>query len=122
MQSTVVTISPEVGQTRVLMVSEGRDVLKAVLPAASGAHRTAATALLEALALWYQQRLSVVLCVDEQPDSCDALGLCDALGYGIAQLHFDVGVAHRNRARRNGRRLTGVGDFRDLRQLHLEVL
>jgi hypothetical protein len=120
MESTIVMIAPEITQTRLLMVSAGRDVLKAVLPSAGSAHRTAATTLLEGLALWYQQRLSVVLCVEEQESSCDALYLCDALGYGIRQLHFDIGVTHRRR-RRSSRCLTGVGDFRDLRQLHLEL-
>lgn len=115
MQQPVVTISPELSQTRILMMDEGgNDVLKAILPSARSAHPKAATTLLEGLALWHQQRLSVVLCVEEQESSCDALMLCDALGYGIQQLHFDTGVVHRGYRRHT---LKGFGDFRDLRRL-----
>ena len=115
MQQPVVMISPELTQTRLLMMDEsGNDVLKALLPSARSAHPQAATTLLEGLALWHQQRLSVVLYVEEEESSCDALMLCDALGYGIRQLHFDIGVVHRGRSRRT---LRGFGDFRDLRRL-----
>jgi len=120
MQPITVTISPELTQTRVLMVREGRDLLKAVLPSAHGAHPQAARTLLEGLALWHNSPLSVVLCVDGQGGSCDGLGLYDALGYGTRQLHFEVAVAHREERTRR-RRLPGVGSFSDLRQLHVEV-
>lgn len=116
MQQPVVTISPELTQTRILMVDNGEDVLKAILPSARSIHPKAATTLLEGLALWYQRRLSVVLNVQEQESSCDTLMLCDALGYGIRQLHFDTGVVHRDSRRRT---LKGLGDFRDLRNLYL---
>lgn len=117
METMTVTISPEWTQTRVLMASPSRDVLKAVLPPLSDAHPQSAIALLEGLSLWHQQRLSVVLCVDEQESSCFALSLCDALGHGAQQLHFEVAVVPRRRPA--VRRIAGVGDFRDLRQLSL---
>ena len=87
-----------------------------------GASRSASTnePLLEGLALWHQRPLCVVLCADaEGPIS--ALGLEDALGFGVRNLHFEVEVALRNRGhRRRARRLAGLGSFGYLRQLCLE--
>ncbi len=120
MSQTVVTIAPEHDKTRVLMASDHQDLLKAVLPAAHLAHPRAAMTLLEGLSLWRQERLSVVLVVDETDRTSSALSLCDALGFGERTLHYEVAVAYRER-RRVRRRIDGVGNFRDLRQLRLEV-
>jgi hypothetical protein len=119
-ETITVTIAPELTQTRLLVVSGERDLVKAVLPPSYGAHPRAAATLLEGLSLWHQQRLSVVLYVDEPERSSCALSLCDALGNGERNVHYEVGVAVRE-ARRPGaaRRIAGVGDFRDLRQLRL---
>lgn len=117
MQAMSVTIAPGWQTTRILAASEDRDVLKAVLPVASSAHPRAATTLLEGLALWHQQPLSVALCVDERDGSCEALQLYDALGYGVQQLHFEVAVVPRTGRGGRGARLGGLGDFRDLRPL-----
>lgn len=70
------------------------------------------------MALWHNRPLSVVLCVDEQGGLSDGMGLYDGLGYGVPQLHFDVAVVPREHRPRR-RRLTGIGKFSDLRQLHL---
>lgn len=116
MQPMIVTISPEPDRTRVLMASNQKDILKAVLPPTSQAHPQAASTLLESLALWHDQRLSVVLLVDEPEGSCAALCLHDGLGLGAWSPHYDVTIAaHARRLAR--RRIPGVGDFRDLRQL-----
>lgn len=120
MKSMVVTLAPERGRTRVLMRCEEQDVLKAVLPSPELAHPRAATTLLESLALWHQTRLSVVLLVDELERSSAALSLYDGLGLGDRTLHYEVAVACRE-PRRPRSRIDGVGDFRDLRQLRLEV-
>lgn len=118
MNPMVVTIAPEIDRTRILMMSEGRDVLKAVLGPAIRAHSKAASTLLEGLALWHQTSLSVVLCADEQ-DRSNGLYLCDALDFGRKTLHYEVGVAVADRPgrRRDRRVLGGLGHFRDLRQL-----
>jgi hypothetical protein len=110
-----VTIAPEPTRVRILATRSDQDILKAVLAPAATIHPRAAATLLEGLALWYQQSLSVVLCADESADSC-AMGLCDGLGFGRSQVHFQVGIAAPVR-RRSRRSIAGLGDFRDLRQL-----
>ena len=118
MLHVVVTVAPEADRTRVLVVENRREVLKAVLGPPSLVHPRAASTLLEGLALWYQTPLSVVLCVDERAGS-SSLHLCDELGFGHKSLHYEVGVAFADRHRRRAPRrdLRGLGDFRDLRQL-----
>lgn len=121
MNPTTITILPEPSQTRLLAISDGREVLKAVLPPAAVAHPAAARTLLEGLALWQQRRLCVVLCADEQDTGSSALGLLDALGFGKQRLHFEVAVVPRGR-RSRCHQLGGLGDFRELRRLTPEVL
>lgn len=70
--------------------------------------------LLEALALWHQQPLRVVLSVaDDQTSSC--LGISDGFGFGQQTLHYHVEVREHARPA-HGRRLGGVADFRYLRR------
>jgi len=116
MESITVTIAPERGHVRVLARQGRRDVLRAILGPASESHPRAASTLLEGLALWHQQRLAVVLCVDETSRG-SALSLSDALDYGRESLHYDVGLAFP--VRRGGRRTHGRTDFGDLRRLSL---
>lgn len=113
-----VTIAPDPARVRLLATRGSNDILKAVLAPATNTHPRAAATLLEGLALWYQQTLSVVLCADDAGDS-SALGLCDRLGFGSRQLHYDIGIATPIRRRRPP--LGGFGDFRDLRQLSLST-
>ncbi len=117
----MVTIAPSRDRTRILITSHDQDLMKAVLPAPEMAHPKAAATLLEGLALWYQQRLSVVLVVDKWERSSGGLYLCDALGYGTQTVHYDVGIAARNH-RRAYRHIEGVGSFADLRNFTAEVI
>lgn len=111
------TMDPRAGETRLLMM-EGRDErMRAVLGPARRAHPRAAETLLEGLALWHQQALSVVLCAGVGGDT-SALRLEDALGFGVRNVHFEVEVALREQGRRP-RRLAALGNFGDLRQLCL---
>lgn len=121
MSQLVVTIAPERDKTRILMADGHQDVLKAILPAARLAHPRAATTLLESLALWHQERLSVALLVDGSDHSSDALCLYDGLGNGDRTVHYEVAVACRERRRRRGR-IDGLGSFHDLRVHRLEVV
>lgn len=122
MGQILVTIAPEPNRVRMLVTSGGRDMLKAVLGPVRACHPRAAATLLEGLALWHEQPLSVVMYADESVDS-SALGLYDALGFGRRTLHYEVGVAYRRRGAHREPRLHRFGDFRDLRRLGLgEVL
>ena len=123
--NTLVRLSAESTRTRVLITQGRTDIGKAILPPSSSAHPRATATLLEGLSLFLNERLCVVLCVDEHSASCGSLGLLDALGYGEQNLFYEVGVAARmSRAdRRRAERalpLPGSGDFRDLRQLTWE--
>ncbi len=123
--NTLVRLSAEATRTRVLITQGPTDIGKVVLPASTSAHPRATSTLLEGLSLFLNQRLCVVLCVDEYSASCGSLGLLDALGYGERSVFYEVGVAARvSRAeRRRAERvlhLPGVADFRDLRQLTWE--
>jgi len=109
-----VTVAPEPTRVRLLATTPKGELMRAVLGPTSRMHPRAAATLLEGLALWQQQALSVVLYADVSADGC-AMGLLDALGGGIRTLHYEVEVALRD-ARRPGR-LGGVGNFRDLQQL-----
>lgn len=110
-------VRPE--STRLLITQEDDEILKAILPPPSQAHPRAATTLLEGLSLWLQRPLSVVLCADE-PVGSSGLGLCDGLGVGKRTLHYEVAVLEGLPLRRRGRRIGGVGNFRELRQLDFE--
>jgi hypothetical protein len=98
-----------------ILVTVGRDeVLRARLGPASQIHRSAAPMLMEALALWYDRRVHVVICAGEDVVSSD-LGLSDGLGYGAQTLHYEVEWLDA-RDRYRARRLRGLGDFRDVRR------
>lgn len=120
MNRITVTLAPEATRVRLLATGPEGEIMRAVLAPATAMHRRAAATLLEGLSLWHQQALSVVLYADA-PDAGCAMGLFDTLGFGERTLHYEVGIALRDG--RRPRRLGGVADFRDLRQLalHAEV-
>ena len=116
MNSILVTLAPAATHVRVLVTGPDGEMMRAVLGAPARMHSRAARTLLEGLALWQQQPLSVVLYVDEPDDGC-AMALLDGLGMGDRTLHYEVGIAVKGGRRQ--RRLGSVGNFRDLRQLAL---
>lgn len=112
-----VVIVPSATRTRVLVAEGPDELLRAVLPSPSLQYERATIAFLEGLALWLNAKLHVVLAVDTKEVGC-CLGLTDELGVGVRSLFFDVDVRDRHvRRRRRGRRIRGLGDFVDLRQL-----
>jgi hypothetical protein len=115
-----VVIVPSATRTRVLVTEGSDELLRAVLPSPSQLrHERATTTFLEGLALWLDAKLHVVLSVDAREAGC-CLGLTDELGVEVRSLFFDVEVRDRQvRRRRRGRRIRGLGDFADLRQLQL---
>jgi hypothetical protein len=107
---------PTPTQTRLMLMDEQDELLRAALPPPwpHPSPLRAAPMLCEALALWLQRPLCVVLGADE-PDGLSALGLCDDLGFGVTTLHYEVEVV-------DPRHRRPLGSFRDLRQLDLRGL
>ena len=111
----IVVIRPEATETK-LLIMKGRDqVMKAVLPPASRAHHRAASTLVEALALWYQQQLSVVLYADVWAEPF-ATGFCDTFGFGEDRLHYAVEVVD-PRPLGKGRQLSFTSCFSELEEI-----
>lgn len=121
MNRLTVTLDPSAEQTRVLVMEGLDERMRAVLGPASRAHPRAAATLLEGLALWHQQALSVVLCADVW-DGTSPLHLEEALGFGARNVHFEVEVALRHERRRRRPLRTSLGSFGDLRQLCLAAV
>jgi hypothetical protein len=106
------TITATSAETRILIEDDSGDRLIARLePLRLAAHGRALPTLLEALALWGGQMLTVVMYVDESFDWTHS-GLADALGFGLETLFYRVEIvplgAHR---RRRPKRLSGLGSF-----------
>lgn len=103
--------------TRVLVRLGNDEVLKAVLrPPSSPPHPRALPTLLEAIALWHQAPVHVVLSATEV-ESWFRLGLVDPLYLGVNTVHYTVELRDRHHGRRQ--RIAGLGSFVDLRQLAL---
>jgi len=103
-----------------VLVSHGPDeLLRALLPAPSKVrHEQSAIRFLESLSLWLDARLRVVLCVDAR-EAGFCLGLTNEMGHGAGSLYYEVEVRDPATLRRRERRIRGIGDFADLRQLRL---
>jgi hypothetical protein len=115
----MVVLIPSATRTRVLLSQGPDELLRALLPPPSQLrHERAALKFLEALAMWLDAKLHVVLSVDAR-EAGFCLGLTDEMGIGMRSLYFDVEVHDRRARRRRGQRIRGIGDFTDLRQLRL---
>lgn len=115
MQATMaLKLDPD--RVRLVLIQGERELLRASLPppARLWAERSARL-LLEALSLWLDARLRVVLAAAD-PAAGFTLDLTDELGVGRHTLYYEVVQAP---ARERPRRLRGVDDFRDVRQLCL---
>lgn len=120
MSRYTVTIAPSETRTRILVMDGTDELLRAQLPPARQLpHRRAAATLLEGLSLWLDTRLHVALSADAQ-DACYYLGLVDDLGCASRGVFFEVSLVE-PRGRHRGKRIPGIGDFRDLRQLSLVI-
>lgn len=115
------TITQREGQTRILVQYGCSDLMIARLGPLCGAHRYALRSLVEGIALWFQRRVHVVLCVDEELSFDHEL--VDELGLGVETLHFSVEVVpvQSRRPRHRGERLRGLGDFTPERR-HLRLV
>ena len=110
--TAVLKTSPR--STRMLVRIHDDDVLKAALHPPPTMHPRAMPVLLEALSLWHQTPVRVVLCAAEAASWC-RLGLLDELHTGLDTVHYTVEV--KGYWRDPPQRIAGFGDFRDLRRL-----
>lgn len=118
MSRYVVSLSPSQSRTRILLLDGKDEIMRAVLPCgASLRHRRAADTFLEGLSLWLDSKLHVALSADAS-DASYYLELVDELGCPARNVFYEVEVVEPS-AHRRGRRLQGVGNFADLRQLSL---
>lgn len=118
MSEYTVTLSLSAARSRVLLMAGTDELMRAILPPPSQIrHERAVRSLLESLAMWLDRSPRVVVSADEG-DAAFLFGLTDELGNPQRSVYYTVEVVER-RARRRGRRVGGIGDFRDLRQLSL---
>lgn len=97
-----------------LLVRQGDDeMMIARLGPCTWTHPHALFRLLEALALWFQTRLPVVLCAASE-EVASSTGLVDGLGLGVSTLQFDV--VRQEGVRPRGRRLRGIRGVSALRR------
>lgn len=118
--SPLIRIAADRQQTRILVTWMGTDVGKLILPGVQDKHPRAMATLLEGISMCLGERVRVVLSVDEQSSIFGLEGVLDGLGFGQRSVFFDVGIAGRLR-KGSARKILLRGDFRDLRQLGLEV-
>jgi hypothetical protein len=106
-----VTVRATRTTTLLLVRQEADEIMIARLGPPTWAHRHALPTMLEGLALWFQSRLHVVLCVANE-EVASSTGLVDGLGLGVSTLHFDVvrprGIRPRSRRLRGVRGLAGL--------------
>ena len=113
-----VLLSSSSSRTRLLLLDGRDEMMRAVLPPGHLLRqRRAASTLLEGLSLWLDTQLPVALSADEAEASF-YLDLVDEFGRPARSVFFDVELVERG-LRRRPRRVRGIGDFSDLRQLLL---
>jgi hypothetical protein len=114
-----VTIVPSETRTRVLVMCGQDELLRAELPPfGKVVQETAVKRFLEGLSLWLDQRICVALSAGERDVDSFRLDLVDELGAGARNVYYAVEPVLLQGLRRP-RRLKGVGDFGELRQLWL---
>lgn len=119
MERYTLAVAPSTRWIRLLLTQGPDEIFRALLPPPTSLRRDRALpVMIEALAQWIDAPIHVVLSVATL-DVSFCLGLTDELGCGTRSLYYDVEVVERGARRRRGTRIRGVGDFGDLRQLHL---
>ncbi|MEL6185967.1 MAG: hypothetical protein AAFU79_15185 [Myxococcota bacterium] len=96
MPSITVVLHPEPDRTHLLMRSGSTELVRAQLPVTPMAEPRALTTLLEGLSLAFEQRLSVVLVVDEADGT--SCGATYAALVETRPLFYDVGIVARGSA------------------------
>ena len=118
MSQHTVTISASEKRTKILVTDGSDEVMRALLPAPFAVHHPRALqALLEGLALMLGHAVRVVVSAADL-DGTSYFGLTDDFGIRQNSVHYTVEIIE-PKPRHRARRIPGVGDFRDLRQLSL---
>lgn len=110
MSSIRATVTASRAETRILVKSSTGDLLIARLDPIDQAQRFALRALLEAVALWTQQRVDVVLCADDCWEWREA-GLLDAFDVARETLLLDVELVPLQGRPQRAKQLVGLGSF-----------
>lgn len=117
MSSIRATVTASSTETRILIRDVSGDLLIARLGPLEHAQRFALRTLLEAVALWDQQRVDVVLFADDA-FGWERTGLLDALGVARETLLLNVELVPAEIGRRRKtKRLGGLGSFDRERRL-----
>lgn len=88
-------------------------------PPSSAPHPRALATLLEAIALWHQAQVRVVVSAAEL-DAWLSHGLVDEMWASVDSVHYTVEARYPDEDRRQ--RIEGLGSFRDLHQLAFGVV
>lgn len=119
MKSIWVGIHPKNGTTRILvMTGLGETLLKANLSDLP-ASRMALSAFLEAIAMWQGVPVRAALVADAPGSLYESTGYRDSFPDFGNGLHYTLEFVSMLRPPRRRDGITGMGDFRDLRQLLL---
>jgi hypothetical protein len=111
---------PSKQHTRVMLLRGVSEQLRAVLPPLTHVRQPrAVTTLLEALALWADSRVRVVLCASATA-STYGLGLTDARGCGARGVFYEVQLVAPQDKRR-AKQVHAFGDFEDMQQLSMAL-
>lgn len=118
MNQITVTISTSNRQTKLLLTEGSDQLMKAILPPSHHArHPRAMQTFLEGLALLLGHSFRVVVSAADL-EGTSLFGLTDDFGVSQPNVFYSVEVVEPTQ-RRGAKQTTGVGDFRDLRQLSL---
>ena len=120
MEPYTLMVMPSPQHTRLMLQQGSRELLRAVLPPLRLVRQPRAVgALLEALALWADTRVRVVLCANAT--ACTYwLGLTDAKGCGVRSVFYEIQVVAPQDKQRAAQ-VHAFGDFEDLRQWSLAL-
>jgi|SRR5690606_9573211 len=120
MEPYTLLMMPSKQHTRLMLLRGRSEQLRAVLPPLTHVRQPRAVmALMEALALWADTRLRVVLCANATA-STYWLGLTDARGCGARSVFYEVEVVAPQDKQRAAQ-VHAFGDFEDLRQLSMAL-
>jgi len=120
MSAIWVALQPGAQGTRILATAGSQETLLKAHLARTPQHPRAVATLLEALALWQGAEVHAAVAVDESDGPSGLWPECFA-DFGRAPL-YTLEVVSARRPRRPRERLTGLGDYRDLRRLLLAAV